>query len=297
MKQGLSHYQLMENQMATFQEFQEQVIARLESRIQDIESTAVGAATSEDAEDLANLREQLQQEKGTLDRWSAISNLAPSQPAPSPGGLINAVVIGGAPGRTVYEKDWRSVFEFFPGTQAAFQEIVTLDTQEEQLFQDRHDPALRPTWQQTRSLVIAKWEPFKQDILKKLAFLGKARDFTVTIQGEVKDDDNFSDDEYTSINQAFPNTMRFGEVLPINHKWEADSVSLRLNASCRFEVGDEDGPPILGISGSASCYDGDDERATVGIDAHIRAAAKSGEFMAGKADDDYGKATFLFDIR
>lgn len=275
--------------MSNFIDFQQQLLARLTERVQAIEALG-NTATPEDEEDLATLREQLEIERATRSEVQRISDSAPPPP------ILDrlSVIIGG--NQNIFERDWRSVFEFFPGTQARFQEIVNLDQQEEQLFQDRHDPALRPVWQQTRALVLAAWEPFKQDVTSRLTFLSAPRRFTVTLSGLVHDQDNLSRDEEIPINDPNPNTMRFGERVSIIKTFIADNeVSLRLNVNCRFIVSDGTNPPLLEIRGDAQCFDDDDLQGSVGINTQISPGQTSGDFRAGDSDD-FGIVRFSFDL-
>jgi len=275
-------------------ELAEQIVAELRRRVQATEALG-NTAKPEDVQDLNRFKTQLTAEEKTLTDWRQFYDSAPLPSGVPSGSGVHAVVIHGNPG--IYEKAWSSVFEFYPGLRARFQEIVSLDQREEQLFGDRYDPNLRPIWLQTNARVFALWDPFKQEVTSKLEFLRTDRRFTVRVVGEVWDDDDLSSDEHIDVNEGFPRTLKFGEAAPLIKTYSVNNeIKLNINVTCRLEVGAENGPPVLNIKGNMKCFDGDEEQGSADIDIRISPGQTSEEFQAGASDDDYGKVRFSFDL-
>lgn len=272
--------------MSEIVDFQVKRVKDLESRVQSIESLG-DEMTLEDQEDLTLLKESLQSEKDTLAEWENIldrGNLRDMASRIFRGDTSN------------FEKDWAQVFEFFPGTRAAFQEIANLDKREEELFIDRRDPDFRLIWRESFDLVMSLWNPYKEGMSKKMRFLGAPRNFSVTMTGRVYDQDNLSGDDILDINESFSNTMRFGEFTPIVKQWTADNeVTMKLNVTCRFKVNsDETNPPLLEITGEHIVDDVGEEQGRVSINTQLSSGKTSGEFKAG--DEDHGIIKFRFDL-
>lgn len=218
----------------------------------------------------------------------------PRRPAPGGGGPI-AVVIGHT-GVAYYEKDWKVVFEFFPGLRARFEEVYQLDLREEALFASYTiDPATRNDWRDIYTRVMALWNPLKADVERKLVLLGTSRRFNITASGHVNDGDWPDDDDVNDYILPYSSSLRFGEVFIVQDSAVADEMELRYSLELRLAVGPADSIEME-ISGKAVLYESGEEKVATQISERVPNGGDSREYRAGEDDDDYGTVRFHFQL-
>lgn len=278
--------------------WQEGRIAHINERIRMVEQQ--NSSDPEEQALLIELRGELSQETGFLRSVQEMGNqpTAASSPNPSasPSSSPVAVVIGGAAGQAVFEKDWKLVFEYFPGTQARFQEIVNLDRQEELLFVDRHDPQLRPIWQDTRARVLALWGPFRDEMIQQLQILSTPRKVNVTMWGHIHDTDTVGDDEDCDYSDQARSTIRFGEMFPVSINPNCDNeVRLPVNAQVRLAIGPANSV-ILEITGRVQIYEDNEDKGSRNLFERLATGQESGEHrLEAEGLTDNGWVKFRYD--
>jgi hypothetical protein len=272
-------------------------IERTKARINALQVRAA-APTEAEKNALASLKLQLSEDEKTL---TDLDNLFSRRGGPKTV-LDYFAYIGGAPAAPAYEQDWRDVFHYFPGMRARFTEIIAIDEREIALWKEYMEKGrseILPIADRTTTEVKALWTPFKADVQRSLTYLSEPRRVSLTFQGTVVDDDNFSDDEIRTINEVFSSTIRFGPAIAYSTSWPSDSVRLDMNFTYRLVVGAKapalGSAPNLELAGEARFYDGDDHKGTAAINATLSPGQDTGVGI-GQHDDDYAECRIRYDL-
>lgn len=209
-------------------------------------------------------------------------------------------VINGPANAAKIEKDWQSVFDFFPGSRARFIEIVNLDAREVELNQERKsNPQVFAIWLQLYDRVTIMWNEFRDDMTKKLTFLGTPRRIQIVLRGRIDDEDPapFDDDEFLDFSEPITGTIRFGEMWPVSYQPAADEVRIHLNLQCRLVVGPAD-TVQLEVIGPVDIYESGDHEGSININERLDSGQTSRVHnIASKYDpDDKARVSVRFDL-